>query len=111
MDLEEIGSLIRNQRLSKNLSQKTISDHVRISRPNLSQLENGKVTEIGIRKVIEVLEQLGLELTVREANSRPTLRELAAERNKSAHSVNEQPVGKRVKRQPSAVPATSKENS
>lgn len=105
MDLGEIGSLIRAQRLSKNLSQAAISNQVRISRPNLSQLENGKLPEIGIRKVMEVLEQLGLELTVREAHSRPTLRELAAERTKHLQSVNEQPIRKRANRRSLTLPA------
>lgn len=111
MDLGEIGSFIRNRRLLKNLSQLAVSERVRISRPNLSQLENGKLPEIGIRKVMEVLEQLGLELTIREAHARPTLQELAAERNEYIHAMTNQPARKRAKRRSPIPPIANKEKS
>lgn len=111
MDLGEIGAMIRNRRLARNLSQASVSDQVRISRPNLSQLENGKLPEIGIRKVIEVLEQLGLELTVREAHARPTLRELAAERSSALSAPGEATVRKRARRRAVQAPATGKAQS
>jgi HTH-type transcriptional regulator/antitoxin HipB len=111
MDLNEIGCLIRNQRLSKNLSQAAVSKVVRISRPKLSQLETGNLPEIGIRKVIEVLEQLGLELTVREAHSRPTLRELTTEQTKYITSLEEVPTRKRAKRRSLASAIETKEQS
>ena len=45
----------------------------------LSQIENGTIQEIGIRKVMRLLDYLGLELAVRPAGAPPTLEELQKE--------------------------------
>lgn len=78
MELDELGAAIRRARLNKGVTQEQLCNAVRISRTTLSLLENGKLPEIGINKVIEVLAQLGLEFSLREAHARPTLRELKA---------------------------------
>jgi|SRR5690606_6490627 len=104
MNIEQIGAYIREQRLAQNLPQETVSRRVGISRSTLSQLENGNLPEIGIRKVMEVLAQLGLELTVRQAHQRPTLRELAEEQSSYANPATTS--RKRVRRQ---SPSTAKE--
>jgi hypothetical protein len=44
-------------------------------------LENGSLSELGIRKVIAICETLGLELDLKEASRRPTLRDLVKEKN------------------------------
>jgi hypothetical protein len=51
-----------------------------MSRVTLSRFENGKLPEIGIRKVMAICATLGLELTVKDASPRPTLQELINER-------------------------------
>jgi transcriptional regulator with XRE-family HTH domain len=50
-----------------------------MSRTTIGQIENGTVQEIGVRKLIRVLEYLGLELRVRPAGRPPTLEELREE--------------------------------
>jgi predicted XRE-type DNA-binding protein len=50
-----------------------------IGRSSLSQIENGAIQDIGIRKVIRVLYFLGLELTTRPQGAPPTLEELRTE--------------------------------
>ena len=50
-----------------------------MSRTTIGQIENGTVQEIGVRKLIRVLEYLGLELRIRQAGSPPTLDELREE--------------------------------
>lgn len=79
MDIFELGSAIQSARLSKGISQAQLCGAVRMARPTLSLLENGKLPEVGIRKVMEVLAQLGMELTLCEAHARPTLRDLQRE--------------------------------
>ena len=49
-------------------------------RVTLSRFENGKLPEIGIRKVMTICATLGLELTIKDASQRPTLQELITER-------------------------------
>lgn len=51
-----------------------------MSRATISQIESGTVQEIGVRKLIRILEYLNLELRVRLAGAPPTLDELRGER-------------------------------
>ena len=45
----------------------------------VGQIENGTIQDIGVRKLIRVLEFLGLELRVRPGGQPPTLDELREE--------------------------------
>ena len=47
-----------------------------MSRTTIGQIENGTVQDIGVRKLVRVLEFLGLELRVRPSGAPPTLEEL-----------------------------------
>lgn len=97
MDIFELGSSIQSARLNKGLSQAQLCNAVRMARPTLSLLETGKLPEVGIRKIMEVLAQLGLELTLREAHSRPTLRDLQHE-NAQAIDLTQLPKRRRAPR-------------
>lgn len=74
--LLEIGEEIRRVRKLRKITQQQIADDLGMSRATISQLEAGSVQEIGIRKVIRILDYLGLELRVRKAGIPPTLDEL-----------------------------------
>lgn len=58
------------------MSQATLASLLRMSRTTIGQIENGTVQDIGIRKLIRILDVLGLELRVRMAGAPPTLDEL-----------------------------------
>jgi HTH-type transcriptional regulator / antitoxin HipB len=79
-DIQEIGELLYRRRKMLGLSQQQVASANGMSRITLSRFENGKLPEIGIRKVIAICATLGLELTVKDASSRPTLQELITER-------------------------------
>jgi hypothetical protein len=51
-----------------------------MSRTTIGQIEKGTVQEIGVRKLIRILEFLELEVRVRPAGQPPTLDELREER-------------------------------
>lgn len=102
MELHELGAAIRWARLNRGYTQEQICNAVRISRPTLSLLENGKLPEIGISKVIEVLAQLGLEISLREAHARPTLRELKAG-NAGPAILENTPLRQRASRRPAVI--------
>jgi transcriptional regulator with XRE-family HTH domain len=75
----ELGQTIRKARKEKRLTQAELAAAAGIARMTLSQIENGTIQDIGIRKVMRLLEYLGLELAVRPAGAPPTLEELRKE--------------------------------
>jgi len=70
---------IREARKRQKWTQSALAKVTGIGRSTLSQIENGAVTDIGIRKIIRVLDYLGLELTTRPQGAPPTLEELRQE--------------------------------
>ena len=78
--MKQIGASILQERKQRGLTQAQLAERAGVSRATLSMLENGVIHEIGIRKVIRVLEFLGLELTMRPFGAPPTLEELQQER-------------------------------
>lgn len=77
--LFDIGRNIRSARKARRLSQAELASAVGMSRTTIGQIENGTVQDIGVRKLIRILELLELELRVRPAGRPPTLDELREE--------------------------------
>ena len=80
VDIEEVGEQLRARRKALGMSQTEVAALNRINRVTLSRLENGKLPEIGIRKVMAISATLGLELTLNVASQRPTLQDLVNEK-------------------------------
>lgn len=78
--LFKIGEQIRAERKQRTISQARIAAELGMSRATISLIESGTIQEIGVRKLIRVLEYLELELCVRPAGHPPTLDELRTER-------------------------------
>jgi transcriptional regulator with XRE-family HTH domain len=64
MRVQELGNEIRRARLARGLTQAQLAADAGLSRQTLNLLENGLVRELGIRKVLALFDQLGVELTV-----------------------------------------------
>jgi len=77
--LSEIGKHIRTARKKNKISQAELARALGMSRTTIGQIENGTVQEIGVRKLIRILEYLNLELRVRPEGKPPTLDELRSE--------------------------------
>lgn len=77
--LFDIGKKIREARKSRKITQAELAKILGMSRTTIGQIENGTVQEIGVRKLIRLLDFLGLELRVRPAGKPPTLEELRNE--------------------------------
>ena len=75
-----IGRSIREARKRQKMTQYETAKAAGIGRSTLSQIENGAIQDIGIRKVIRVLDFLGLELMTRLRGAPPTLDELRDEK-------------------------------
>jgi len=74
-----IGQQIHRERKKRKLSQATLASLLGMSRTTIGQIEKGTIGDIGVRKLIRILEILDLELRVRIAGAPPTLDELREE--------------------------------
>lgn len=80
MDFQTLGHEISAFRQQQGVSQQQMADHLGISRATINALENGRSGDVGIRKVMKILDYLGKELAVRDKSPFPTLEELRDER-------------------------------
>lgn len=64
MRLQELGYEIRRARLERGLTQAQLASAAWLSRTTLNQLENGLIPDLGVKKVLAILETLGLDLSV-----------------------------------------------
>jgi transcriptional regulator with XRE-family HTH domain len=62
MNLAELGNLVRARREALGLSQQQLARMASLSRTTINLLEAGKLTDLGIVKVSELLELMGLSL-------------------------------------------------
>jgi transcriptional regulator with XRE-family HTH domain len=83
MTLTEIGAALRDARRQRDLSQAELAQSLAMSRATISAIENGTVSEIGVRKLMALATTLGLELTLTARLTRPTLQELREQRRAS----------------------------
>jgi transcriptional regulator with XRE-family HTH domain len=64
MKPQELGQAIRKTRKAHGLTQAALAKSVGLSRETLNLLESGLVRDLGIRKVMAVLDTLGLDLAI-----------------------------------------------
>lgn len=87
MDLFEIGQAIEKARKERGLTQRELGQLADLSDRTVRDLERGVIGDVGIRKVQRLLEHLGLALATQPVGrQRPTLDDLAAERQHGARS-------------------------
>jgi len=79
MNLQQIGSVLRDARKTSGQSQQELAQPLGMSRATISAIENGTVSEIGVRKLMALCAALGLSLQVSSFENRPTLFELREE--------------------------------
>jgi transcriptional regulator with XRE-family HTH domain len=80
LSLISIGAQIATRRKAQGISQAALAKRARIGHSTLDALENGRLGELGLAKIIRLLTVLGLELDLREAEGRrPTLDDLLKE--------------------------------
>ena len=79
MTYQELGMELVALRKSKRLSQQALADSVGVSRATINALEKGRSIDIGIRKVIKILEYFDQELCFKQKTNFPTFDELKNE--------------------------------
>jgi len=76
MDFQELGQTIVKLRKEQDISQKKLCEDVRISRATLSSFENGRGVDIGLRKVLQIIDYLGYKLDLKPNTLFPSFEEL-----------------------------------
>ncbi|MCK9236991.1 helix-turn-helix domain-containing protein [Thiopseudomonas acetoxidans] len=76
MDFYSLAKQVRDLRKEQGISQVLMAEHLQISRATLSAFETGRAGDIGLKKVIAMLDYLGYELNLREKSPFPTFEEL-----------------------------------
>ena len=76
MDFIELGQYIAKKRKEKKISQHSLAEDLNISRATISSFENGSGIDIGLKKVLKIIDYLGLELALREKSNFPVFEDL-----------------------------------
>ena len=80
MNLSELGYEIKKLRQHKKWSQDTLEQYSGITKRTISKIENGFMDEVGIKKVVTIIDLLDMELSLRPKARPRTLEELQDER-------------------------------
>lgn len=80
MNAKEFGKYISKLRKEKKISQEQLAKDLNISRATISSLENATSSDVGIKKVLQIVDYLGYELICKEKSPFPTFEELRDER-------------------------------
>ncbi|OJX30604.1 MAG: hypothetical protein BGO74_03550 [Burkholderiales bacterium 68-12] len=62
MNLQEIGQMVQTRREALGLSQDRLARLCGLSRATINQLENGTLADLGVAKLMALLNLLGIEL-------------------------------------------------
>ncbi len=80
MQFGEAGMLIRDARKKAGLTQAELARALGMSRATISKVENGIIEELGVRKLAQVCDRVGLEIVVQ--SRRPLTLHQAYDRNR-----------------------------
>ncbi|MGO1247293.1 MAG: helix-turn-helix domain-containing protein [Oceanisphaera sp.] len=72
----EIGQTIRELRQHKKISQQQMAEHLAMSRTTINAFELGRSGDVGLKKVMKMLDYLGYEVAIREKSPFPTFEEI-----------------------------------
>ena len=80
MDYKEFGKKISTLRKTQKISQAQLCNDLAISRTTLSTFENGGSVDIGLKKVLQIVDYLGYRVELKQNSLFPTFEELRDER-------------------------------
>ncbi|NLQ19191.1 helix-turn-helix transcriptional regulator [Marinomonas sp. M1K-6] len=81
MDFLELGQFVKHARKARGVRQQQMADDLGLARATLSGFESGRTADIGLRKVLKMLEYLHYEVTPQAVSRLPTFESLLAERD------------------------------
>jgi transcriptional regulator with XRE-family HTH domain len=101
LDLGELGQTVRQARKEKGLTQRELAIRAGIHPITVSNLERGRVSDIGFRKLDLILEQLGFQFVIRPITAGRTLDDLERERLQERSAQPQSTVSKLPRLEPS----------
>lgn len=81
MNFQELGQFVKHTRKAQGIRQQQMADDLGLARATLSGFESGRVADIGLRKVLKMLEYLHYDVTPHAVSRLPTFESLLAERD------------------------------
>lgn len=79
MDYQALSVYCQRLRQESNKTQQAVAEDIGISRATLNAFETGRATDIGLRKLLKLLDYYGYEVTVQPKSALPTLEMLLNE--------------------------------
>lgn len=79
MDYQALAVRLTELRQAQGISQQQLAQAIGVSRATVNALEKGHAGDVGIKKVMRIVDYLGVELCLRPKSPFPTLEELMAE--------------------------------
>jgi len=79
MDFFELGQCVATLRKNKKVTQQQLSLDLNIARATISNFENGSRADIGLKKVLQIVDYLGYEINLKQKSPFPIFEELLNE--------------------------------
>lgn len=80
IDLNDIGNEIKNARKQRKLTREKLAGLSGVSRARIEALENGRVSDMGFKGVLTLMNIVGLDFRLTTFNKkRPTLEDITEE--------------------------------
>ena len=80
IDLNDIGNEIKNARKQRKLTREKLAELSGLSRARIEALENGRVSDMGFKRVLTLMNIAGFDFRLTTFNNkRPTLEDIIEE--------------------------------
>lgn len=80
VDLDDIARTVAQQRKRLRLTQQQLASKAKVSRLLVARLETERLPELGVKKLIRILNAVGMDIRITSLNQRrPTLEDLRAD--------------------------------
>ena len=76
MDFKELGQEMLALRKLEKVSQQALASAIGVSRTTINALENGHSHDVGVRKIMKILDFFNHELCIKQRSDFPTFEEL-----------------------------------
>jgi transcriptional regulator with XRE-family HTH domain len=76
MDYQALGRQLAELRRAQHVSQQQLADEIGVSRATINAFEKGRSGDVGLRKVLKIIDYFGYEVNIKPKSSFPTLDEL-----------------------------------